>query len=387
MDVVRLGIIGFGQQGGYYASLLDQGRVEHMRLGAVCDVDPVKRELASATYPGTRVYADVEELLASGEVDAVVTTVPHYLHPPIGIAALRAGLHVLVEKPIGVYARQAAELVHEAESRPELVFGVMFNQRTNPLYQRIKRIVDAGEIGAIRRSSWNITTWWRPQEYYRMSAWRATWGGEGGGVLVNQAPHQLDLWQWICGMPRSVVAILGYGVGRDIVVENEATVLAEYDDGATGEFATCTNDIVGTDRFEILGTAGKIVVEGSSRATVYRLTSPEPELSAGIDPERVKRFLMGDFDATRYFTSETFEEVSAWGQQHADVLENFALAIVEGAELIAPGSDGLAAVRLANAIHHSSWTGGSSSLDLDPDEFVGLLNERIEAEGLFPAQS
>ena len=169
----------------------------------------------------------------------------------------------------------------------------MFNQRMNPLYRRLKEIVDAGEIGKILRTNWIITTWWRPQGYYDSSAWRATWGGEGGGVLVNQAPHQLDLWQWICGAPKSVYSKLGYGVGRQIAVENEVTALVDYGDGATGTFVTRTYDIAGTDRFEILGDQGKIVVEDSKKAVVTRLRKPEPELSAGMDMADVMKALHG----------------------------------------------------------------------------------------------
>ena len=226
-------------------------------------------------------------------MDAVVTTVPHYLHPEMGIAALQAGIHALVEKPAGVYTRQVAELNAYAASRPELTFAIMFNQRNNPLYQRIKEIVDNGEIGAIRRTNWIITTWWRPQGYYDQSAWRATWGGEGGGVLVNQAPHQLDLWQWICGIPQSVYAKVAYGFRRNIAVEDEVTAVVDYGDGATGTFVTAVHDLVGTDRFEILGDKGKIVVDGSKTATVTRLVKDERELSDSMGMDEVPQAVHG----------------------------------------------------------------------------------------------
>ena len=380
---VRLGIIGLGQQGGMYASLINDGRVPHMTIGAICDIDPATRELARTTYPGVPVYDDLDALLASGDVDAVVTTTPHYLHPEMGIAALRAGLHVLVDKPAGVYTKQAQELVDFAATRPELTFAIMFNQRMNPLYRALKEIVDGGEIGAIRRSTWTITTWWRPQGYYDSSAWRATWGGEGGGVLVNQAPHQLDLWQWICGVPRTVFSKLGYGVNRDIAVENEVNAMVDYGDGVTGSFVTCTYDIAGTDRLEILGDAGKIVVEDSKRAIITRLRRPEQELSGGMDMDDVMRLFTGKVDLNTLYTQETLEFESAFGSQHADVLENFALNIVDGTPLVAPGADGMHGVRLANAIHLSSWKGEEVPLAFDADEYLALLNDRIREEGKF----
>jgi predicted dehydrogenase len=383
-DKVRLGIIGLGQQGGMYASVIAKGMVPHMFVGAICDTDPAKRDLAREQYPDVAVYQDYLTMNGSGDVDAIVTTVPHYLHPEMGIAAFRSGIHALVDKPAGVYTKQVKALIAAAEATPELTFGIMFNQRMNPLYRRLKEIVDAGEIGKILRTNWIITTWWRPQGYYDSSAWRATWGGEGGGVLVNQAPHQLDLWQWICGAPKSVYSKLGYGVGRQIAVENEVTALVDYGDGATGTFVTCTYDIAGTDRFEILGDQGKIVVEDSKKAVVTRLRKPEPELSAGMDMADVMKLFTGQVDLDTLYTQETFESESPWGQQHADVLENFALNVLDGTPLIAAGADGLHAVRLANAIHLSSWTGKEVSLDFDDDEYLALLNARIREEGKFP---
>jgi predicted dehydrogenase len=380
---VRLGIIGFGQQGGLYAGLIAQGMAPHMSVGAICDIDPVALGRAKKQHPGVPLHEDYRAMLASGDVDAVVTTVPHYLHPEMGIAALESGVHALIDKPAGVYTGQAQALIDAAAEHPDLTFGIMFNQRMNPLYRRIKEIVEAGEIGRIRRSAWIITTWWRPQGYYDSSDWRATWGGEGGGVLVNQAPHQLDLWQWICGVPRTVYSRLGYGVNRDIAVENEVVALADYGDGVTGTFITCTYDIAGTDRFEILGDQGKIVVEGSARAVVTRLREPEAKLSAGMGMDDVVRLFKGEVDLSTLYTEETLEFDAPFGRQHADVLENFAQNVLDGTPLVAPGADGMQGVRLANAIHLSSWKGAEVPLDFDPAEYLDLLNERIRQEGKF----
>ena len=384
---VRLGIIGFGQQGGAYAKFITDGLVSNMEIGAIADADPAKRELASSTYPGVNVYDDHTALMESGDVDAVVTCVPHYLHPEMGIAALTRGIHALVEKPAGVYTKQVKELNEFAASKPELSFAIMFNQRNNPLYQRLKEIVDNGEIGDVLRTNWIITNWWRPQGYYDSSAWRATWGGEGGGVLVNQAPHQLDLWQWICGVPKSVFAKVSYGFRRNIAVEDEVTALVDYGNGATGTFVTPTHDIVGTDRFEILGDQGKIVVEGSKTATVTRLKKKEREISEGMGPDDVRKLFTGQLNLNELQSTEVIEFESVWGGQHAGVLENFAANILDGTPLLAPGSDGINGVRLANAIHLSSWKGEEVGLDFDEDEFLGLLNDRIREEGKYAERS
>jgi predicted dehydrogenase len=383
MNAVRLGIIGLGAQGSMYARFIADGLVPDMVIGAIADSDPAKAAVAAERHPDVPFYDDYLAMMDSGDVDAIITCIPHFLHPRAGIDALSRGLHALVEKPAGVYTKQVAELNAVAAEHPELSFGIMFNQRNNPLYSRLKGIIDAGEIGAILRSNWIITTWWRPQGYYDQSAWRATWGGEGGGVLVNQAPHQLDLWQWLCGVPKTVFAKVAYGFRRNIAVEDEVTVLADYGDGVTGVFVTATHDLVGTDRLEILGDQGKIVVEGSKVATVTRLAKPEREISEGMDRDAVAQLFSGQFDPSELYTTETIEFESAWGGQHAGVLQNFAANILRGEPLLAPGADGVLGVRLANAIHLSSWTGREVGLDFDEDAFLAALNERIRTEGTF----
>lgn len=381
---VRIGIIGFGAQGSLYAKLITQGQVPNMEIGAVCDVDAAKKEAVDADYSGVPFYDDYVTMIESGDVDAVVTCVPHYLHPEIAIETLKHDLHVLAEKPAGVYTSQVKEMNDFAATKPELTFGIMFNQRNNPLYQKIKEIVDNGDIGKIRRTNWIITTWWRPQGYYDQSAWRATWGGEGGGVLVNQVPHQLDLWQWICGVPKSVYAKVAYGFRRDIAVEDEVTAVVDYGDGATGVLITATHDLVGTDRFEILGDKGKIVIEGSKTATVTRLTRDEREISESMSMQEVGKIFMGQGDVAQLYSQEVIEFDRPWGQQHAGVLENFAANILDGTPLLAPGSDGINGVRLANAIHLSSWKGTEVPIDFDEDDYLAELNTRIAEEGQYP---
>lgn len=387
---VRLGIVGVGTQGSTYARFIADGAVPHMVLGALVDTDAGALAAAAQVHPEVLTCSSVEELLAPGtreQIDAIVVCVPHYDHPDIAIAALEVGVPTLVEKPAGVHTGQVRRMNDVARANPEVPFAIMFNQRNNPLYQRIKQIVDAGEIGEVLRSNWLITTWWRPQGYYEQSAWRATWGGEGGGVLVNQAPHQLDLWQWICGVPQRVFAKAGFGFRRDIGVEDEVTALVDYGDGRTGTFTTCTHDLRGSDRLEILGTAGKIIVEDSKVATVHRYSRPEKEISDASTPESAKRLMQGDTsDLEGLVTSETIEDTSAWGQQHCGVLENFAQHVLDGTPLIAPGTDGIHGVQLANAIHLSAWTGQEVSIDFDEDQYLAELNQRITDEGLYPTQ-
>lgn len=391
---IRFGLIGIGAQGGAYAGFLT-GKAglpgmptpecpPHCELGALCDIDPEKEAMCKEKYPEYPFFRDWKEMVASGTVDAVITTVPHYLHHEIAIYCLEHGMNVLVEKPAGVRAKDVMAMNKCAAEHPDVAFGIMFNQRTNKLYQRIKEIVASGELGEIRRSNWIINTWWRPDSYYQQSAWRATWGGEGGGVLVNQAPHQLDLWQWICGVPTKVFAKCLCGCHRDIVVENDVTIVTEYANGATGSFITCTHDAIGTDRLEIDLSAGKIVVEGSKTATVYRMKKSEDEMNATMSMMEVAKLTMGNSAGGGLYDTETFENVDGWGYQHTTVMENFACHILEGTPLLAPGSDGINGVNLANAAQLSSWLGKEVDNPVDPELYAAELNKKIAAEGKFP---
>lgn len=379
MKKVRLGIIGLGAQGGAYAGFISEGRVPNMEIGAICDIDPAKKEVAAEKYPNVPFYTDHIAMMESGNVDAIITCVPHYLHPEMGIQALERNIHALLEKPAGVYTKQVKVLNDFAATKPELTFGIMFNQRANELYQKVKEIIDNGEIGSIRRTNWIITTWWRPQGYYDQSAWRATWEGEGGGVLVNQAPHQLDLMQWIAGMPKKVYSNVKYGYQRNIAVEDEVTALFDYGNGATGVFITATHDIMGTDRFEIHGDKGKIVVDDSKKVTIKRLRRPEAEMSASMDMQDVMKIFMGG-GAEDIYDEEVLEFNDVWGVQHTSVLENFAANVLDGTPLLAPGSDGIRGVALANAIHLSSWLGKEVELPVDEDLYFAELQKKIEEE-------
>lgn len=379
MKKVRLGIIGLGAQGGAYAGFISEGRVPNMEIGAICDIDPAKKELAAEKYPNVPFYTDHIAMMESGNVDAIITCVPHYLHPEMGIQALERNIHALLEKPAGVYTKQVKVLNDFAATKPELTFGIMFNQRANELYQKVKEIIDNDEIGSIRRTNWIITTWWRPQGYYDQSAWRATWEGEGGGVLVNQAPHQLDLMQWIAGMPKKVYSNVKYGYQRNIAVEDEVTALFDYGNGATGVFITATHDIMGTDRFEIHGDKGKIVVDDSKKVTIKRLRRPEAEMSASMDMQDVMKIFMGG-GAEDIYDEEVLEFNDVWGVQHTSVLENFAANVLDGTPLLAPGSDGIRGVALANAIHLSSWLGKEVELPVDEDLYFAELQKKIEEE-------
>lgn len=373
---IRYGLIGIGAQGGSYARFLTNapapfpGMVcapcpDNCALGALCDIDPEKEKMCKEQYPDVPFFKDWKDMIASGTVDAIITTVPHYLHHEISIYAMEHGMNVLCEKPAGVRSKDVQKMIACAKAHPEVSFGIMFNQRTNKLYQKIKEIVASGELGEIRRSQWMINSWWRPDSYYQQSAWRATWGGEGGGVLVNQAPHQLDLWQWICGMPVKVQSHLRYGQWHDIEVEDDVTTYVEYENGATGVFVTTTGDAHGTNRFEIQLDRAKLVVE-NDKLSLLEFEVSEPEWS------KTNRQPFATMPA-----AEVEVETDGENPQHVGVINAWGGAILRGAPLVADGREGIRGLTLSNAMHLSAFLGREVSIPYDEDLYYEELMKRV----------
>lgn len=382
MNCVRFGIIGMGVQGSLYASILTgqqhPGRAqipqpENCRLTAICSRSD---KTAEAGKLGAKWFRDWRELLASGECDAVILTVPHFQHHEIAIAALEAGVHVLCEKPAGVRASDVKEMLSAAQ-RSEAKLGMFLQQRTIPLFRTIRQIVDSGELGQLRRSNWIINTYWRPDSYYASAAWRGTWKGEGGGLLVNQLPHYLDLWLYLCGTPARVYALNRHGAYRDIQVENDVTVLAEYPDGTTGVFVACTHDPMGTDRLEMDFEKGKIVVEDSCRAKLHRFHRSDGQWNESVDAEEMDKLLKtGD----RHHDTVDIAEGLPYGVRHGELIENFARHIRFGEPLIATGLDGLRQVELANAIALSGWVREMVPNPCDEARYNAELRKRMDGE-------
>lgn len=367
MDKVRIGIVGYGGMGSHHGRYLSQGEVPGAELAAVADVDPARLKAAKAAFgEGFPVFESAEALIAAKVCDALVIATPHYFHPPIAVQGFGAGLHVLSEKPAGVYTKQVREM-NEAAAASGKVFALMFNQRTRPIYRKVKELVDAGELGALRRTSWLVTSRFRAQSYYDSGGWRATWAGEGGGVLINQCPHNLDLWQWICGMPSRVRAFCFFGKYHDIEVEDDVTAYVEYPGGATGVFVTTTGEAPGTNRLEIAGDKGKIVVEGG-RLDFWRNRVPADQFS---------REFQGGFGSPETWKVEVPVRGSDGG--HREVTGKWIGAILGGTPLVAPGEEGIQSLQLSNAMLLSAWTDAWVDIPVDEDLFCEKLQERIAA--------
>ncbi len=365
-DKIKLGIIGVGNMGSDHAKMIALNNAcPEIELVAIADVKPERRQWAKDTLPETvKIFDSAEAMLDSGLIDSCIVAVPHYDHPKYAIECFKRHIHVMVEKPAGVYTKHVKEMIEEAK-KTDTTFAMMFNQRTNCIYRKMRELVQSGKYGEIRRTNWIITNWFRSQIYYDSGDWRATWSGEGGGVLLNQCPHQLDLWQWICGVPSKVQAHLHYGKWHDIEVEDDVTAYVEYPNGATGTFITTTGDNPGTNRFEVTLDKAKIVAEGQ-KLMMWELPIPTSEFTKTADSP---------------FASQKAEyiEVETDGQnpQHRGVLNAFAAHILHGTPLVAGGEEGINGLTISNAMHLSSWLGKMVDIPFDDELYYEELMKRV----------
>lgn len=362
-DYINIGIIGVGNIGSAHTASIYQGKVPGMRLAALCDISKQRIAELKELYPDITYFTDAEAMMKSGLVEAVIIATPHYDHPPLAEKAFSYGLHVLTEKPAGVTCKSVRHMMKLAKESGK-VFGVMFNQRTNNLFSAARDIVRSGELGELKRCVWMITNWYRKQSYYDSGSWRATWDGEGGGVLMNQAPHNLDLLQWICGMPVSILAKCDTGKYHSIEVEDDATIFARYENGATAVFITSTGEYPGTNRLEISGTKGKLVIE-NGRLLHTKLAIDERE------------YCFSDNSVYNEITTTEMTDLKYGG--HAAILQNFARNILYGEPLIAPGYDAIHELTLSNAAYLSTWTGEEISLPMDDEQYEALLLKKIQS--------
>ena len=367
MDKVRFGIVGCGNMGSGHAKNFMDGKVENAELVALCDINPKKLAYYRDELKAPLAYFEsCEEMCKSGLIDCLLICTPHYIHPDLAILAMDNNLHCIVEKPAGVYTLQVKQML-ERHKKSDKILGIMFNQRTNPAFKKMKAMISEGKIGEIKRTNWIITDWYRTQFYYDSGSWRATWAGEGGGVLYNQCPHQLDLFQWIIGMqPTKVHAFCHYGKWHDIEVEDDVTCYCEYPNGATGVFITTTADAPGTNRFEVTGTKGTLIFENN------KLYFKELE----VDEREHCRTCETGFEKPK--CKPTVEvELEGKNTQHVGILNNVANAILGLEPIYAPAEDGLAGVQLANAMHLSSWLNESVTLPINDELFYEELKKRI----------
>ncbi len=370
MEEVRIGIIGIGGMGTNHARTITEGQVPGLRLTAVADVRQARLDWARENLPeDISLFSDGKELIDSGKCDAVLIATPHYFHPEYVIYALEHGVHALSEKPAGVYTKQVRQM-NEFAAKSDKVFAIMFNQRTNCVYRKLHEMIESGELGQLKRVNWIITDWYRTQAYYDAAGWKATWEGEGGGVLLNQCPHQLDLLQWLCGLPVKVRAFCHEAKWHDIEVEDDVTAYMEFAGGATGVFVTTTGDAPGTNRLELTFDKAKIVCE-HDKLIMDKLKVSEREFCKteknGFAKPETERIIV---------------ETDGMNEQHVGVFKAFTNKILHNSPLIADGQEGINGLMLSNAMFLSSWLDKTVELPIDEDLFLEELNKRRKTSKL-----
>lgn len=363
MNKVRLGIIGLGNIGKHHCSYLLDKKISRAELTAACSVVPAELDMFRGKIPN--LFSDGTEMIQSGQCDALIVATPHYQHTTLGIAALEAGLHTMIEKPISAHKADAERLIACAQKHPKQVFAGMFQMRVEPRYAKVQKLIQTGELGAIVRINWIITDWFRTEAYYASGGWRATWKGEGGGVLLNQCLHNLDTMQWLVGMPNRVRGFCQLGRFHQIEVEDNVSAYMEWANGATGVFVSSTGEAPGTNRFEIVGSRGTVVMENNK---IY-FTRNEAD--------------MLEFSQT---SKQGFVKPEVWNVEipfenavvpHSIIIQNFVNAILDGEPLIVPGGEGIQSVELANAMVFSSLTGDTLELPMSGAAWEKKLNQLI----------
>lgn len=361
-ESIRFGIIGVGGMGANHARSILAGKVPGLELVAVADKEEKKME----PFPDVAHFGSGEDLIESADLDAVLIATPHYSHTTLGIQALKAGLHLLVEKPISVHKEDCEKLIDAYSKDSGQIFAAMFNQRTDYRYRKVKELISSGELGTLQRLNWVITDWFRSETYYQSGGWRATWAGEGGGVLLNQCPHQLDLWQWLFGMPDRLTARCQIGRFHEIEVEDSVTALMEYESGMQGVFVTTTGEAPGVNRLEVVGDNGRLEITGDDVIHYDRNEIP------------TQKFLK---ESTTGFGKPGCWDVSiptgGKGEQHNGILKNFVGAIRGDEALIAPAEEGIHSVELANAMLLSSFRDAPVELPMDSSEYAAELKKKI----------
>ena len=361
---VRLGVVGPGNIGRKHIDNVVAGHVPECAITALCSRHPPDAAIA----PGAQHFSSLEALLDSGRCDAVIVATPTCNHLQAGAAVLRSGLHLMMEKPLGLSIAEGEALL--AQQGPAQVFALMLNQRTDPLFTAMRDCIDSGQLGELTRTQWTMTHWFRPEVYFKVSDWRATWKGEGGGLLLNQCIHNLDVYQWLCGMPASLHAFCRFGRYHDIEVEDEVSAFFSYASGASGVFVGSTGESPGVNRFDVIGDSGSLCFDGERLLLTQNAQSTQQY-------SRTTRDMFGQPPShTRDITPERAVN------QHAIVLDNFVQAIRNDEPLIAPAREGLNSLALANAMLLSSWENTAVDLPLDAARYQQALEQRMAVSQL-----
>lgn len=372
--MIRVGIVGIGRQGSKYARLFFEGMIKSAELVALCDIDEDRFKEFDADDLCSH-YTDYTTMFISKTIDAIIIDTPHYLHPIISMVAIENGIHVLSDKPLGIDA-QTVKRIESKLNENSVTFGVLFNQRMLPVYKRIKELLEKKELGLLKRCIWEITDWYRPQKYYDIGGWRSSWKGEGGGVLVNQCVHNIDMICYLFGTPLQVVSTIGYGAYHDTEIDDSVVANLIYPNGFMCTLISSTGETPGTNRLEISGTRGKIVFEEFDKLNIYYNDIPEDVYSVTVEsPRYTLKFGKPSFQ-------KVIEKIDKNVNAHMLCIQNFIDAIDNKQNPVASYYDGLACVETINAIYYSDWVGKKVNFPVNSLDFKRLLDSKCNANTL-----
>lgn len=361
---IKFGVIGIGGMGANHANLLLNNRIKNASLSAICDTN----EFFLKNFPDIPCYTNASEIFNKKIIDVAIISTPHGSHISLGKQALENHIDVIIEKPLAVTTRQCKDFINFAK-KCTAKFGIMLNQRTNPAFIKLKEMINKGELGKIHRYQWTITDWFRTNYYYNISDWRATWRGEGGGVLMNQSIHQLDLCQWLFGMPDSLYTDMRLGHFHDIEVEDDVTSIMKYKDGLKGIFTTTTGESPGVNRLEIASDYGLVVFENNMinwKKVTDSTTNFIKNSNTLFDMPVVETF---NFE----FPNEEDEHI-----EHSRIIQNFTNFLLGQEELYVPGDQGLNSVELINAMILSGLEEKEIKLPLNEKIYENKINDLIK---------
>ena len=366
MNTLRVAVIGIGSMGKKYAEMIDRDKIEGLTLTAVCCRSEENAKWAAENLSGSvRVFLSEDNLYEQHDsFDAVIIVTPHRLHPAMAVRALKAGKHVLCDKPAGITVADA-EKINAAANISGKIYAMMCHQRTYPQYVKIKQLLKERSLGDITRAMLENSGFFRTRFYHKSGSWRSSWNGEGGGALINQGYHLLDMWQYLFGLPLSVYADIPFGKYNDFAVDDEATLILDYPQKMTGTFIISTGEGAPCERLEIVGTRGRILLD-SGKLTVTRFDCDTREYSVRAQVTSSQQL---------HSTVEEFE-FGETDNAYEIMLKNFADAVLKGEKLIAPGTDSAKTLALVNAAYLSAWQGKKIILPVDMAEYLSCLHEK-----------
>lgn len=366
--MIRIGIAGIGFIAEEYIKLFTQGQIQGAEIRALSSRNYSHMEEIRAKYRlDAALFTDYDAMLSSGKIDMVMICTPHYFHPGMAVKAIEQGIHTMIEKPVGVYPEELDELAKCVKSHPETLSGVLYCRRTNPVFAKIKQLLADGTLGKLKRVTWIVTDMYRTQAYFDIAGWRGTYSGEGGGLLMNQVSHHIDLLVWLCGLPEAMQANCYTARERNIEVENEVSITMEYPGNAVGQFIASTRECPGSNRLELSGSRGQIILDNEKDLTLRILETDETQFNATTNIP----FAFIPYKEEVFHFDMMYNPVL-----QAKIVNNFIASLTDGTPVTCPVEEAVRSQQFIQGAYLSSWQDKKLTLPVDGSAFTAELKKR-----------